>query len=353
MLKVLKIIGVILLLLLVVAVAISIKPDLSKEDLKQYWQAPSQFITLPDSGATIHYRDQGNPDGPVLVMVHGQFGSLYNWEAWIPFLKDDYRLISLDTPGQGLTGRIPGDFYSRGNMAEILGEFITALDLGRKVTLVGNSAGGDISLYYTIHYPEHVEGLVLIGSGGTTTWEDWQERLLEFAVADDIISKMERTYNGGMKDVRTIPWFDEVMLYFQPPGVVRLGLEYMMADDSKITDEMVAQSADLIRYEGNRFAQELMTYHGYAEVGHQDLIPFLPQIKVPTLLMWGTEDYIIPVSEAHEFDQLIEDTQLIIYDNVGHLSQMEIPERSARDLDAFMKTKVIPAAKNFTEEQSE
>ena len=345
--KILKITGIIIVALIVVAAAVSYKPDLSKEDLKQYWQAPSQFITLP-SGATVHYRDQGNPDGPIIVMVHGQFGSLFNWEQWVPYLKDDYRLISVDMPAHGLTGRIPSDYYSRGNIAKLFEEFFTALNIQKKITVVGNSGGGDVMLFYTLNNPEKVEGVVLIGSGGTTTLQDWKERYVAFGAADDVVKSMEKTYNGGTKDVRTLGWFEEFTLYFTPPGVVRLGLEYFMGDPEAITDEMVEQVSDLIRYDGNRYAQALMSYHGYAEVDHDDLIPRLPEIKVPTLLLWGSEDQIIPVSEAREFDQLIEDTRLIIYDGVGHMCQMEIPERSVRDLDTFMKEKVIPAAQSLT-----
>ena len=345
--KILKIIGMVLVALIVLAVAVSYQPDLSKEDLKQYWQEPSQFITLP-SGATIHYRDQGNPDGPIIVMMHGQFGSLYNWEQWVPYLKDDYRLITADMPGHGLTGRIPGDFYSRGNISEVFEEFFAALNIEKKITVVGNSAGGDVMLYYTIQNPEKVEGVVLIGSGGTTTFEDWQNLHITDATSESVIETMERTYNGGSAHVRTLGWFEELALYFRPPGVVRLALGYFMVDPEAITDELVQQIEDLTRYEGNRFAQALMGYHGYAEVDHDDLIPYLPDIKVPTLLLWGSEDHVIPVSEAREFDQLIEDTQLVIYDGVGHMCQMEIPERSARDLDAFMKARIVPAHTNTT-----
>ena len=76
----------------VIVFAIFFKPDLSKDQLTEYINEESEFITLPN-GANMHYRDEGNPDGPVLVMVHGGFGSLQNWEGWVPYLKDDRRSV--------------------------------------------------------------------------------------------------------------------------------------------------------------------------------------------------------------------------------------------------------------------
>ena len=337
----LKIIGIALAALLVVAVAILFKPNLSKDDLKQYWQPPSKFITLP-SGATVHYRDQGKPDGPIVVLVHGQTASLHSWEPWISFLKEDYRIITADMPGHGLTGRIPSDFYSRGNMVKVFEELLTALAIDKRITLVGNSGGGDVSQMFTLENPGKVAGLVLIGAGGSTAFTEWetsQPYLYEMA---------QKSMNGVNAHIKTLTWRETLAAYYRPPGTIRRTLESYIGVHSAITEELVESKDKLTRYEGNRFAQQLMLYHGYADVGPEDLRPRLPEIQVPTLLMWGSEDPIVTVEQAHEFERLIKDTQLVVYQGVGHVSQIEIPERSANDLDVFMKTRIIPTLATAT-----
>ena len=335
MLKILKITSISIVVLLLGIAMVVLKPDLSKEDLKEYWQPPSQFITLP-SGATVHYRDQGNPDGPILVLVHGQTGSLHGWEPWVPYLKDDYRIITADMPGHGLTGRIPSDLYSRGSLAKVFEELFAALAIDEKIILVGNSGGGDVSLMYTLNNLHKVAGLALIGSGGSTAMTDWKESqpyLYEMA---------QLSMNGVNAHVRTLTWKEKLASYYRPPGAVRAALEYYTGENITISDQQVESRDKLTRYQGNRFAQQLMLYHGYADVGPEDMRPRLPDIKVPVLLLQGSEDPIVTVEQAREFERLIEDTQMIVYDGIGHICQIEIPERSAKDLDQFIKSRIIP-----------
>ena len=104
--------GAVIAIALIAVFAIFYKSDLSREQLTQYINEESEFIDLPN-GANMHYRDEGNSNAPVLVMIHGGFGSLQNWEGWVEHLKDDYRLISMDLLGHGLTGGYPEQVYSR------------------------------------------------------------------------------------------------------------------------------------------------------------------------------------------------------------------------------------------------
>lgn len=87
------------------------KPDLSREQLAAFQTPMSRFIDLPN-GANMHYRDEGNPDGPVLVMIHGGFDSLHNSEGWVEPLGAEFRLISMDLLGHGLTGTYPANIYT-------------------------------------------------------------------------------------------------------------------------------------------------------------------------------------------------------------------------------------------------
>ena len=119
------------LLALAVIVISVVQFDLPREKLVgKYAGGASQFVTLP-SGASAHVRDEGNPGGPVLVLVHGSNASLHTWEPWVAELGDTYRIISMDLPGHGLTGRVPGDDYTRNGMASFVHEVMGTLHVER------------------------------------------------------------------------------------------------------------------------------------------------------------------------------------------------------------------------------
>ena len=323
--------AVVMLTLLVLWRVFAFEPSFTKEQLNKYINSESKFAELR-SGAVVHYRDQGNPNGPVIALVHGQYDSLHVWEPWIKELSDEFRLITMDQPGHGLTGRIPGDYYSRGSMAKVLRELMDYIGI-EKFVLVGNSMGGGVATYYTIKNPDHVVGLILIGAGGATAVNQWPDEHQEIARA------FRLSMNGVNRDVRTLN-LKERLAYKWPVNIeaTRGALQHFIADDSQVTDELVQQFHDLSRYEGNRFVQAIGVYHYYAEVGEQDLLPMLPDISAPTLLLWGTEDVVSPIAAAKRFDEHIPNSKLVVYDQIGHMCQIEIPERSANDVRNFVQS---------------
>src|SRR3546814_17981420 len=98
-----------LIVLAVVVIAVSVvRFDKTKDELAaKYAGAPSQFITLAN-GAVAHVRDQGNREGPALVLIHGSNASLHTWEHWAALLGAKYRIVTMDMPGHGLPGAVPG-----------------------------------------------------------------------------------------------------------------------------------------------------------------------------------------------------------------------------------------------------
>ena len=102
-----KTITLIVLALLVIAALLLFEADFSTAQVDaKYANAASQFFT-DSEGARIHYRDQGNPGGEPLVLVHGSNASLHTWEPWIATIGDRFRVITLDLPAHGLTGAVP------------------------------------------------------------------------------------------------------------------------------------------------------------------------------------------------------------------------------------------------------
>ena len=334
MIKALKILLITVLVLVAIAAAVTLRPSYTKDDLKFYWQPPSQFLTLP-SGAVAHYRDQGNPNGPALLMLHGGFDNLHSWEPWVKSLGKDYRMVSVDLPGHGLTGRIPGDVYTRDNLAAFVQEFVVALGLER-FTLAGNSMGGGIANVYTLDYPERVNGLILLGAGGLFQPEEIEGDNF-FSIDSDEISKPGGPWNTDT----SVSLMARMLRYLTIPGGVEAVLPYMFEDDSVITPAMIKRYEDILRYEDNRYARMTFWRHYYANVPADDLASRFHEVKIPTLLMWGDKDILVPVERAYQFDKAIDDTTLVIYEDVGHAPMIEIPERTAQDVDRFIQEKAL------------
>ncbi|PKQ01955.1 MAG: alpha/beta hydrolase [Alphaproteobacteria bacterium HGW-Alphaproteobacteria-12] len=304
----------IVLALAVIAVSV-VHFDVPREELiGQYANGASQFVTLP-SGASAHMRDEGNPDGPVLVLVHGSNASLHTWVPWVGELGDTYRIVSMDLPGHGLTGRVPGDDYTREGMAAFVDELMNVLHVER-FAIAGNSMGGGVAALYTLEHPDRVSALILVDSAGIPVERDDTQLPLAFRIA-------------GM------PVISNAMRYVLPRSLVEEGVRKVFVDQSKVTDEMVARYYDLSLHDGNRDATR-MRFASYAKRDEKAFAARLGGIEVPVLVLWGEQDGLIPVSAAHEFKARIPQAKLVTFENVGHVPMEEVPEESAAAVRAFL-----------------
>lgn len=309
--------GTVTLVLLAFAVIMIsfVRLDVPREQLiGKYATGASQFVMLPD-GASAHIRDEGNPEGPVLVLVHGSNASLHTWEPWVEELGGSYRIISMDLPGHGLTGRVPGDDYTREGMTAFVHEVLKTLHV-RRFAIAGNSMGGGIAALYTLEYPESVSALILVDAAGIPVQRDDDDVPLAFRVAN-------------------MPVVSNVMRYVLPRSLVEEGVRKVFFDQSKVTDEMVARCFDLTLHEGNRGATQ-MRFASYASRNEEAFADRLGEIEVPVLVLWGDQDGLIPVSAAHEFQKRIPQAELVIFENVGHVPMEEIPEASAAAVRSFL-----------------
>ena len=161
--RVIKWVGLSLLASLICIIYIGTYFDIPREELEaKYATGASQFLTL-DDGSRIHYRDEGNQLGQVIVLVHGFNGSLFNFERLVPYLSEDYRLVSLDLPAFGLTGAIPSGEYSTERFMKTINQLVDSLNI-EKFSIAGNSMGGGVSWRYTLEHPEQINSLILIAS---------------------------------------------------------------------------------------------------------------------------------------------------------------------------------------------
>lgn len=304
----------ILLILTVVALALSRAPDRSVESLVARWAPPpSEFVEL--KGMVVHVRDEGPRDDPLpVVLLHGTGASLHTWEGWVTALKGQRRVITLDLPGFGLTGPFVGAYPERDYSGDAYARFvIDLLDKMKvqRVVLGGNSLGGEIAWRLAWLQPERVQSLVLVGALGPPFTPESVP--LGFVVA--------RT--PGLR------WLTEVVL---PRAMVAQSVASVYGDPARVTPALVDRYFELTLRDGNRGALALLL--GGLQLG-QDA-ERIATLKLPTLILWGGRDRLIPPAVGATLEQQIQGSQRVVFPELGHVPQEEDPARSVLPVKAFL-----------------
>lgn len=280
----------------------------------RYASADSRFVQLP-SGVRMHYREQGAPDAPVLLLVHGFAASLHTWEPWVRELGRDHRVVSVDLPGSGLT-RTPEGF-ALGSEAYVtaIEQFARARGLTR-FALAGNSMGGAAAWSYALAHPERLDALVLVNAAGFP-------------------SETGRRSGGGpvVFQIMRNPLGRALLRDVDTTAMARQGLHSAFVDDAAVTPAMVTRFVELSRAPGRR--DQILDGMG-APRAEANVVQRLGAIRTPTLVLVGEQDAVIPAAQSRRFADTIPAARLILYPGVGHVPQEEIPARSAADVRAFL-----------------
>ncbi len=283
--------------------------DLDLETAKsRYANEESEFIQLEglQQGINLHYRDEGDAEKPVLILLHGIMASLHTWDGWVDTLKNDFRIIRLDIPGFGLTGPYADGIYNIERSVDMIEQLTNKLDI-ESFFLAGNSMGGYISWNYAAAHPDKVKRLVLLDAAG-------------YPFKPPMMLELLRT-----------PILKDSMAYMTPRFIVTQTLNEVYGDATKVNDVIVDRYHQLMLREGNRTA----VVDVFASIAHveNDKVKLL---KLPTLIQWGEADEWIPLANASKFATDIEDAKTIIYPGVGHIPMEEIPQQSANDAKDFL-----------------
>ena len=331
--------------------------DIPMETLKQRYATPaSRFITMPD-GVVAHYRDEftasrltsadlgglaaqidvtpkdhrcapydpmaatrAQPLG-ILVMIHGFSASTRDWDAWIDRLCGQYRIISIDLPGHGLTSAPAGYKAGIDRYADLIDAVTTRLGV-EKFVIIGNSMGGGTAWNFALRHPDRLDGLVLVDAAG------WERPKGQDSGKGPIIFKIMRSPIGLA-----------ILRQVDVKPLIAQGLKSAFVDETLVTSALVARYSDFARGPGHR--DILMSIQSGARKPVTD--GSFAAIKVPTLILHGREDRLIPFAQGQAFARVIPGSTLIAYDGVGHVPMEQIPDKSAADLDGWLKAKVYPA----------
>ena len=287
--------------------------DKPVDELKARWATPpSQFITV--QGMQVHLRDEGPRDDPnPIVLLHGTSASLHTWEGWAEALRGQRRVIRFDLPGFALTGPNPENDYS----VEQYVRFVTAMvdQLGvQKFVLGGNSLGGQIAWATAVALPQRVSSLILVDASGypmesATTPIDIP---LGFQLARFSIFK---------------PLVENTL----PRGLVQKSVQAVYGDPSKVTPPLVDLYYDMTLRTGNRAALVRRIQQGYT--GKTD---DLARLKMPTLLLWGGRDRLIPLVFGERFARDIGGSKLVVFGELGHVPHEEDPALTVAEVKKFL-----------------
>ena len=274
-----------------------------------------QSITI--HGHEVSYRTGGQ--GPVLLLVHGMAGSSSTWRGVWDELTAHATVVAPDLPGHGHSEKPRGD-YSLGAQASFLRDLLVALGHD-SATVLGQSLGGGIALQFAYQYPERVDRLILVCAGGLGEEVNPILRLLAVPGTDVVLPAL---FQPVFRDAaRSVGGF-----------LGRLGLTPAAA-----TDEMFRAYSSLVDPETRtafvHTLRSVVDSRGQRVSAHDRL--YLSE-DVPTLVIWGEKDPIIPVSHGHAAHEAMPGSQLEVIPGVGHFPQVEDPRRFARAVLDFIDT---------------
>ncbi len=312
---------IVILLLLIAATALAAflwlrAPDLPAAELEARFQSPQDHWLDLGDGLRVHYRDEGPADAPVLVLLHGYGDAYSTWEGWASALRAGHRVVSLDLPGHGLTAAPAGTQIDREAQARLVLRVAEALKLPRFV-LAGNSMGGGVAWQAALLAPQALRGLVLVDAAG------WPMPATTPSLAFRILAH---------------PWGRALLARIDNRPLIRQALRAQVGDAALITDEVVDRWALYQRYPGHRPILMSVAPGAQAPVTAERLAG----LQLPTLVLHGELDPILPLEHSRRFAAAIAGAELIVYPGIGHLPQREIPARSAADVAAFVAR--LPAA---------
>lgn len=286
----------------------------------KYSNSKSSFLVL-ENGGRIHYRDQGQSTGLPIVLVHGAMASLHTWEPWVQILGQNYRLVTLDLPAHGLTGQVPEEKYGADAFTAAIEAVVNELGLDTFV-LGGNSMGGGATWRYSLENPDRVRAILLVDSVPPSHWAQAERD-----------GENERSGPAGFRLLRQ-GWFKAIARKLDPAPLIGQGLRSAYNDSPVVDDQLIARYYDLIMREGTRSA--ILSRAGSFNE-ERDPLPDLSLLSQPTLIMWGAQDVVIPVSVAARFEANMPNTKTVIYEDLGHIPMEEDPVRTATEVLLFLE----------------
>ncbi len=269
--------------------------------------------TVLVQGQRIAYLDEGS--GPPVILIHGFGGSMWQWEHQQQALSQQFRLLTLDLLGSGLSDK-PEIAYLPDQMLEFLVGFMDALQIP-KATLIGNSMGAGLVIGMALNCPTRVEKLVLIDG-----------------LPSHVMEKLTNPTLRQAMGTRLPVWFVSLANWLFNGVGTESFLKEMVHDHALLTPAVIERSNRNRRRPG--IIRPIMAVRNALPVWERDYAPRLATITHPTLLIWGEQDHVFPITVGEELHRLIPHSQFVSIPDAGHLPQWERPDLVNRSLIAYI-----------------
>ena len=255
------------------------------------------------------YLEGGDPAGAPVVLVHGFGGDKDNWSFYAPYLTQHYRLIAPDMPGFGENARRMDVPHTMAVQVERLAAFLDALGIER-CHLGGNSMGGFIALQFALTYPERLHSLTLFNNAGILGPDE-----------SELQKIMEADANASPLVPRTVSQLEQLL------GFIAYKPRFIPGRFKRVMFEQVRPHIPLL----DQIFAELA-----ADFQERPLNDRLGEVTVPTQIIWGRHDRLIDVSCARVQHEGITGSELVIFEDVGHVPMIEKPAETAQHHLAFL-----------------
>lgn len=275
-------------------------PDPDPDWLQIDWRQHLHRVDLP--GAEVNYVEIG--EGEPILFVHGLAGSWQNWLENLTYFGRTHRAIAVDLPGFG-GSPMPSWDITMPNYGRMLHDFCERLGLDNVAALVGNSMGGFVCTEAVIEEPERFDRLILISAAGIS----FAEKQGRHAQAVGRTVKAAAPFLAGDRRV----WLTR-------PRGRKIAYGQIFRNPNKLRPELLEEQGR-VGLKAPGFADAISTIAGY------DTRERLPEIEIPTLVVWGLNDRIVPVEAALGYHRLIPHSRLEIFERTGHLPMLERPAR--------------------------
>lgn len=269
--------------------------------------------TVKVHGHEVSYRTGG--DGPVVLLIHGMAASSSSWVPVLDLLAPHVTYVAPDLPGHGRSDKPRGD-YSLGAYAAFLRDLLVTLGHDR-ATVVGTSLGGGIAMQFAYQHPERIERLVLVCSGGLGPEVSWMLRALTIPGSEYLMPVL---FPSFVRDAG-----DAVRRKLGAFGLRAPHMEEEWKSYASLTDPGTREAFI-------KTLRAVIDLRGQSISAHDRL--YLAEL-LPTLIVWGQKDHIIPVAHAHHAHEAMPGSELVIFEHSGHFPHVEEPQRFLHVLEDF------------------
>ncbi|MCH9730998.1 MAG: alpha/beta fold hydrolase [Actinomycetia bacterium] len=275
----------------------------------------SELKFLELHGDRVAYRDAGSGD-EALLLIHGMAGSSETWRAVIPQLSKKYRVIAPDLLGHGQSAK-PRSDYSLGAFAVLLRDLLDELGI-TCATVIGQSLGGGVAMQFAYQHRDYCQRLVLISSGGLGPDVGWTLRLLSAPGAELILPVVapSKVVSAGNK----------IRSWFSTSGIQSPRGAEMWSAYSSLSDKQTRQA----------FLKTLRSVVDYRGQSVSALSKLNLTSTVPTMIIWGDIDRIIPIEHGYAVRDARPGCRLEVLEGVGHFPHVETPNAVVELIDDFI-----------------